>query len=84
MDPKELVTVYTASNDVEAEIVKNALVNAGIKSFVEGSHQAAEAGLIGIPVHVQVAATDADRARKFVEKHRAEHGSHPHPHHKPS
>ena len=83
MDPKELVTVYSASNNIEAEIIKNALKSESIKAFVEGGLQAGETGLVGIPVVVQVAAQDADRARKFIENHRRQHQGHPHPHHKP-
>jgi Putative prokaryotic signal transducing protein len=79
----DLVTVYMASNDIEAEIIKNALQGEGIKCFVEGRLQAAESGLAGIPVRIECAAQDADRARKFIENHRHHHQQHPHPHHKP-
>ena len=78
MDPHDLVSVYQASNSVEAEIVKNALRAEGIKAFVEGSNQAGEAGLAGFPVYVQVPAGEADRARKFIEHHRLQgHGTRP-------
>ena len=70
MDAKELVTVYTVANPVEAQIIKNALAAEGIRAFVEGGNQAAKAGLIGIPIHIEVAAIDAARARKFIEHHR--------------
>jgi Putative prokaryotic signal transducing protein len=69
MDSQELVTVYNASNSVEAEIVKNALEDEGIRCFVEGENQAAGSGLTGIPVQIQVAAVDADRAREFIQTH---------------
>jgi len=69
VDSQELVTVYTVSNPVEAEIIKNALHAEGIKCFVEGGNQAAESGLTGIPVSIEVPAIDADRARKFIEAH---------------
>jgi hypothetical protein len=84
VDLNDLVTVYTVSNNVEGEIIKNALLNEGIKAFVEGGYQAGESGLVGIPVRVQVPAKDADRARRYIENHRHQHGVHPHPHHKPS
>jgi hypothetical protein len=69
VDAKELVTVYTVANSVEAQIIKNALQDEGIRAFVEGSNQAAEAGLVGLPIAIEVAAGDADRARKFIEHH---------------
>jgi hypothetical protein len=69
MDPQELVTVYNASNSVEAEIVKNAMEDEGIRCFVEGENQAAESGLAGIPVQIQVAAIDANKAREFIVAH---------------
>ena len=84
MDPNELVTVYTVSNNIEAEIVKNALNSEGIKCFVEGGNQAGEAGLVGIPIRLECPASDADRARKFLEQHRGRRVPQPHPHHKPS
>jgi hypothetical protein len=83
VDPNELVTVYTVSNNIEAEIIKNALNSEGIKCFVEGGLQAAEAGLAGIPIHIEVPAQNADRARKFLENHRHQAQPHPHPHQKP-
>jgi len=69
LDTQELVTVYTVSNSVEAEIIKNALHSEGIRAFVEGGNQAAESGLTGIPVHIEVPAGEADRARKYIEAH---------------
>jgi hypothetical protein len=73
MDTKELVTVYTVGNAVEAEIIRNALQNEGIRAFVEGANQAADAGLVGIPIHIEVAAADADKARKFIAAHEHHH-----------
>jgi Putative prokaryotic signal transducing protein len=75
MDPLEFVTVYEASNSVEAEIVRNALLDEGVKCFMAGENQAAGSGLAGIPVTIQVAAVDADRAREFIRAHeeRREH-----------
>jgi hypothetical protein len=84
MDTKELVTVYTVANSVEAEIIKNALLVEGIRAFVEGGNQAADPGLIGIPIHIEVPAGDADRARKFIEnhQHRKTYEHHKHEPHK--
>ncbi len=72
MDTRDLVSVYTVSNPVEAEIIKNALAGEGIRAFVEGGNQAGETGLDGIAIHIEVPAGDADRARKFIE-HRQPH-----------
>jgi putative signal transducing protein len=77
MDMQDLVTVYTASNSPQAEIVKNFLVAEGIPCFIAGENQAAEAGLIGIAIQLQVPAAHADHARKLLasrESHRKAHG----------
>jgi hypothetical protein len=73
MDIKDLVTVYTVSKPTEAQIVKNYLQSEGIHCFVEGGNQAAAAGLIGLEITLQVAAADADRARKLIAAHEARH-----------
>jgi hypothetical protein len=79
MEPQEqeLVTVYTVANAVEAEIIKNALEDEGIPCFVEGGLQAGEAGLAGIPVKIDVAVADAERARLFIEEHHQDHQEEP-------
>ena len=69
MDNEDLVTVYTASNAVQAEIVKNALAAEGFETFVEDELQAGEAGVAGVPVFVQVPSDQAERARRFIEEH---------------
>lgn len=65
---RELVTVFTAANEIEAEIIKNALEAEDIRVIVEGPHQAGGAGVLGIGVKVQVAPADAERAREIVEE----------------
>lgn len=72
MDPNELVTVYSVSNPIEAEIIKNALVDEGIACVLDNEHQAAEAGLIGLEIKIQVPAGQASRARDFVAAHERE------------
>ena len=69
MDPNELVTVYTASNSIEANILRNALADEEIECFLQGENQAAEAGLMGLPIQVQVPAQQADAARAFFAEH---------------
>jgi hypothetical protein len=56
---------------VEAEIIKNALETEGITCFVEGEHQAGEAGLTGILIRIDVPAEEAARARQFIKAHEA-------------
>jgi hypothetical protein len=69
MSMQDLVTIYTVSNAIEAEIIKNALEDEGIHCEIEGGHQAGEAGLIGIEIKLQVPSADADRAEKFIRRH---------------
>ena len=69
MDAKDLVTVYTLADPVNAEIVKNALRAEGIRCFLDGVNQAGEAGVTAFEVKVQVAAADAARARKIIKQH---------------
>jgi Putative prokaryotic signal transducing protein len=68
MAKQELVTVFTATNEIEAAIVKNALTAEGIRTVVEGGRQAGEVGLLGIGVKVQVPAEDVARARAIIDE----------------
>ena len=69
MAEQELVTVYTVSNTVNADILRNFLESEGIRCFLEGAEQAGEVGLSGIEVKLQVAADDAERARELITSH---------------
>jgi hypothetical protein len=69
MDPNELVTVYTCSNSIEANILRNALADEEIECFLQGENQAAEAGLMGFPIQLQVPAEQAETARAFLAEH---------------
>ncbi len=73
MDSQELVTAYTVANPIKAEIIKNFLEAEGIRCFLDGINQAAEPGLIGLEIKVQVPVTDAERARQMIEEHEARH-----------
>ncbi len=73
MDFEELVTVYTLSNPVKAEIIKNFLQSESIPCFLDGVNQAAEAGLNALEIKVQVPAPDSERARALIEEHEARH-----------
>jgi hypothetical protein len=68
-DRDDLVAVYTVSNPVQAEIIKNALAGEGIRCFIEDENQAGAVGLIGIHIRLFVPARDAERAARFIEEH---------------
>jgi hypothetical protein len=71
-DDQELVTIYQAHDELDAEVVKIALAEEGISGVVDNQHQA---GLTGVlPVHLQVSSGDAERARHFIRDHEASRG----------
>jgi hypothetical protein len=69
MDPNDLVTVYTCSNAIEANILRNALTDEEIECFLQNENQAGEAGLMVLPIQVQVPAEHAAAAREFLAEH---------------
>jgi hypothetical protein len=69
MTDRELVTVYTAGESIQANIVRNALEAEGIPAYIEGGRQAAFDGLSGIEIKIQVAEEDVERATEFLERH---------------
>ncbi len=73
MEPNDLVTVYSVSDPVKAEIIKNALRNEGIRCFLEGANQGSFGELVTFPIKIQVAASDADKAARFIESHERGH-----------
>lgn len=66
-DKNELVTVYTVSTPVEAEILKNFLNAEGIACEVGGEGQAGFTGITEIEILVK--AIDADRAAALIRSH---------------
>ena len=61
----------------EAEIIKNALQEEGLRCFLEEENQAGLEGLSSIAIKLQVPANEAEQARKFIlkhEHHRKHHG----------
>lgn len=79
MENTELVTVFTVSNPVQAEIIKNYLQSEGIRCFLEGENQAAEPGLIGLEIKLLTPAQDADRAGRLIAQHETHrHKTHSH------
>ncbi len=74
MDANESVEVYTVTNPAEAEMVCNLLRDQGIAAFPQGPNQGGY--LTGIEqIAILVHASDADRARKILERH-DQHGRH--------
>jgi putative signal transducing protein len=69
MNPNDLVTVYTVSNGFEANILRNALTDMEIECFLQGENQAAESGLMALPIQLQVPAAQAEAAREFFAEH---------------
>lgn len=67
----DLVTVSSAANAVDAEIIRNALSANGIRCFSEGSNQGGFSGALGFPVKINVRAADFDRASKIIESREA-------------
>jgi nucleotide-binding universal stress UspA family protein len=71
VDAAELATVCSVASPVEAEVIRLALQDQGIRAFVEGEMQAGIVGTMGIPVRIMVAADQAERAGKIVRKSEA-------------
>jgi hypothetical protein len=76
-EPQDLVTVYTVGNPIEAEIIKNALLDEEIACSIENENQAGEAGLIGLEIKIQVPASQAKQAREFLLEHERERANRP-------
>ena len=62
-----LVTVFTAFDEIDAEVVKLALEADGIRCFIENAHQGGLSGVL--PAKVQVLASDEERAKQIVDEH---------------
>ena len=69
LDAAELRTVCSYASPLEAELVRTALRNEGIRTFLEGPIHCGVSGTLGIPVRVQVSVSDFDRVRRFVDQH---------------
>ena len=67
MDADDLISVCTFSDPGKAEIIKNALLEEGIRCGLGGEHQAGFAGIFAIDVLVRAA--DAERARALIQAH---------------
>jgi hypothetical protein len=76
-EPQDLVTVYTVGNPIEAEIIKNALLDEDIACSLENENQAGEAGLMGLEIKIQVPSSQAKQAREFLLEHERERANRP-------
>ena len=65
----KLVTVYTVNDPMEAELIKNTLLDHEIECEIDGEHQAGFTGALSIGV--VVLEKDAQRAREFIKIHHA-------------
>jgi putative signal transducing protein len=70
---EDLETIYTAMDEIQAEVIKAVLEGAGIESFLENENQALLAGCI--PVRVQVRTSDVEEAKNFIAEHENSAGS---------
>ena len=68
MDRSDLVSVMTVQNPMKAEIIRGALVSAGIPCEIGGERQAGLAGIAGIGIDVLTQVADVERARKHLRK----------------
>jgi len=65
--PEDLETIYTAMDEIDAEVIRVALDAEGIQCFLENERQAMLSGCL--PVKVQVRSSDVQRAQQFIERH---------------
>lgn len=73
MEQNELVTVYTLTNPVVAELIRSDLESEGIRCILAGIEQASAAGLPGTEILVQVQFADSSRARELIQQHDVVH-----------
>jgi len=71
MDKDDLIDVYEAANAIEANLVKNLLVESGIEATVSEQNEPF-AGLTIVPPNVYVRRVDEEKARKVVEAYEDE------------
>jgi Putative prokaryotic signal transducing protein len=77
MEFRDLVSVYTLTDPVKAEIIRNALQAEGIHCVLDGINMAEQLSLSPFPIRVLVPAADADRAAHLIESHESRrHGHH--------
>jgi hypothetical protein len=72
MDITDPVCVYTLTDPVRADVIRNYLQAQGIRCRLEGHDQSFAPGLIAFDIKVLVPAGDADRAAKLIQEHEPE------------
>ncbi len=74
-EPDELVTIYEARHEVEAEMIKRALESEGIPASVEQTASPLDGlTVINEGTEVQVYGRDQARASAVVDAYLADHG----------
>lgn len=68
---EELVVVYTVTDPIEAEIIRNTLEAAGIRCFLDGMNQAELTALPTMQIKVNVAPEDVNESREILAEHEA-------------
>jgi len=71
MDDRNLVRVYTLSDPVRAEMIKNLLQDEGIRCALDGLNAATQMPLSPFEIRVLVATEQAERARELIAEHEA-------------
>ena len=71
MSEEKLVTVYTAYDPPNADMIRMFLDAEGIPAILDNEHQAGLSG--AMPIKVQVRASDAERAKEFIRSHEESH-----------
>lgn len=69
MDFTDPYVVFTTSDPIKADLIKNMLEAEGIKCALEGHDQSFGPGFIAIDIKVLVEAGHADQARKLIQQH---------------
>ena len=67
--PDDLLSVYSTNNASEAEILRSALLDEGIRCQISGENQAGLAGIESLEIQLLVRAEDYDRAHAFLAQH---------------
>ena len=62
-----LVTVYQSTDVVEAELIRNLLVDHEVPAEVDGEHQAGFTGVLKVGILVRQ--EDAQRAAEIIQEH---------------
>jgi hypothetical protein len=69
LESGDLKEVFSTDNPTEAEIIRGALHEEGIKCAVDGESQAGLTGVGIMEIKILVRADDFDRASAFLKKH---------------